>query len=323
MVKDGVLRWAGERGFQVGWGSPEIVGEVRAGLLERCRNHELDPELVREELTSVSSWEMPDWAVSVIVVVTPSEAFRVGFDLGDRLLETILPPTYRRYRETIEDVRRDLQEHGLPGARVDHLHAPLKDVAARLGLVRYGRNNVTYAAGFGSYLQLCGYVTDAPLAEGSLSPRPPMLLPECDGCDACLLACPTGAIGRDRVLLHAERCLTFANERPGEWPEWVPGAAHHCLMGCLACQRSCPANPRLSVASSGVTFSFDETRVLLGGAVSPGASCNAAIHDKLVDLGQPSAEAVLGRNLRALMDRRRSTGAEPVAAAPRQARRVP
>ena len=42
--------------------------------------------------------------------------------------------------------------------------APIKTVAAMLGLVRYGRNNIAYADGIGSYLQLCGYITDARLA---------------------------------------------------------------------------------------------------------------------------------------------------------------
>jgi len=56
--------------------------------------------------------------------------------------------------------------------------------------------------------------------------------------------------------------------------------------------------------TSGVTFSFDETRVLLGGEPYPDSSIENGIRDKLISLGQPSAEPVLGRNLRALIDRR-------------------
>jgi len=304
IVDGSVRKWARERGYQVAWGSLEIIGAARTDLLARRETRELDGELFAEELASVSGWEIPDWAVSVVVVVTPSQASRVSFDLGGRLLETILPPTYLRYRGTFEEVRQELLEGGLPGHRVEHLHAPLKAVAARLGLVRYGRNNLTYSDGFGSYLQLCGYLTDAALDGAELPPQKPMLMAACDSCDVCLRACPTGAIGSDRVLLRAERCLTLANERPGEWPPWVPSKAHHCLMGCLACQRSCPVNPRLVVMTSGVTFSFDETRVLLGGEPYPDSSIENGIRDKLISLGQPSAEPVLGRNLRALIDRR-------------------
>ena len=59
--------------------------------------------------------------------------------------------------------------------------APLKPLAVRLGLVRYGRNNVTYAPGMGSYIQLLGYLTDAslPLPDG-WRPQEPTLLPECE-----------------------------------------------------------------------------------------------------------------------------------------------
>jgi len=228
----------------------------------------------------------------------------VGFDLGDRVVETILPPTYRRYLATFDEVCQGLQAHALPGARVERIQAPLKAVAARLGLVRYGRNNITYAAGIGSYLQLCGYVTDARLPATDRSPQPPMLRDECEGCETCRLACPTGAIGPGRVLLHAEHCLTFANELPGPWPEWVPATAHHCLLGCLACQRSCPANPRLEISDSGVTFTSDETRVLLGEVSSTDRGVDDGIRRKLEDLGLSGDEGVLGRNLRALLDRR-------------------
>jgi epoxyqueuosine reductase len=251
----------------------------------------------------VTEGDLADWAASVVVVAAPSQAFRVSFDLGDRLVETILPPTYRRYRVTFEEVRQDLWANGLAGARVEHLTGPLKAIAARLGLVRYGRNNLAYADGMGSYLQLCGFVTDVRLPAADYAARSPMLLPECEDCEVCRLACPTGAIDATRVLLHAERCLTFANENPGEWPEWVPARAHHCLLGCLACQRGCPANPKLATSNSGVAFSAEETRALLDEGTPADRKHEDGIRKKLAWLGQPYAEPVLGRNLCALLDR--------------------
>jgi epoxyqueuosine reductase len=106
------------------------------------------------------------------------------------------------------------------------------------------------------------------------------------------------------VLLHAQRCLTFANELPGPWPEWVPATAHHCLIGCLACQRCCPANPRLAMVDSGVVFSADETRALLAAGTSTGGRDDDGLRGKVENLGLSEDANLLGRNLRALLDRR-------------------
>ncbi len=212
-----------------------------------------------------------------------------------------MPPTYERYRAIFEEVRRELGEGPLAGAAVHTLAAPLKPLAARLGLVRYGRNNITYAGPLGSYLQLLGYFTDADLeVPPRWEPTEPALLDECAECGVCEAMCPTGAIADDRVLLRTERCLTLANEQPGAWPPWVPASAHTCLIGCLQCQRACPANPPLSMSATGVVFSEQETRALLHEGEHTGAAWTA-IRAKLQQLGQPGAEPVLGRNLRALM----------------------
>jgi len=303
-VDDSLRRWARDRGYQVGWGPAEIVRSAGSELLARREARELNEKLFRETLATVSRPALPEWAASVVVVAAPRTASRVGFDLGHGVLEAILPPIYRHFRGTFEDVRRDLQAKVLAGARVEPIRAPLKAIASGLGLVRYGRNNLTYAAGIGSYLQLCGYVTDAELPAMGRLPQPPTLLPECDGCDICRLACPTDAIGADRVLLHGERCLTFANERPDPWPAWLPATSHHCLIGCLACQRCCPANPRLEIASSGVVFSTDETRALLGEGAPAGGRKGDGLRGKLDELGLAEEETLLGRNLRALIERR-------------------
>jgi len=242
---------------------------------------------------------------TVIAVAVPRPAHRVAFDLGTSPFEALLPPTYVRYRETFDEVRRDLAVNVLGGARVERLVAPIKTIAAMLGLVRYGRNNITYAEGIGSYLQLCGYIIEARLPEShSARARGPKLVPECKGCTVCLSTCPTTAIGEDRVLLRAERCITLANENPGEWPAFVPPRSHHCLLGCLRCQRSCPANPKLEIAATGVRFSAEETARLLDGDAPSDDHTERGIRSKLVQLDQVNARPVLGRNLKALLDAR-------------------
>lgn len=292
-------RWATERGYRVGHGAVEVLGQARAAVAACHERGEVDPAFWDEVRAALLGGEPAAGLGTIVVVAVPTPAYLVSFETPEGHLDAVLPPTYARYRARFEDVRQDLAAHGLPGARVEHLDGPVKSVATRLGLVRYGRNNVTYADTLGSYIQLCGYLTDAelPAAPAAEAPR---LLDTCAGCGICEAACPTGAIGADRVLLHAEQCLTHANESAGDWPGWVPDDAHTCLLGCLACQRPCPANPDLPVVESGVRFSAAETDALLRAAETPDRPRHSGIAKKLAWLGLPYEESTLGRNLRAL-----------------------
>jgi len=294
--------WADARGYKVAWGPVECAHDARAEILRRHASGELDDAFYRSELEPLATGSVPRSGATVIVVAKPAPAHRVRFRVGRTDVAAILPPTYVRYRPTFEEVRQDLAANGLPGVRVEHLGWPVKAVAARLGLVRYGRNNVTYVDDLGSYVQLCAFVTDAalPVAAGAV-PAEPMLLDECATCGACASACPTGAIDGERVLLRAERCLTFVNENAGAWPAWMSEHWHHCLLGCLYCQQGCPVNPELKVIDTGVVFSEGETEALLAEADTGGSTGETGISAKLAWLGQPYAEPVLGRNLRALL----------------------
>jgi epoxyqueuosine reductase len=302
---DALRRWAETRGYQVGFGPAQLVTEAREAIGARRRSGELAEGLYHAELAAFVEGKPPGAGATVVVVAKPRSASRVSFELEDGCFDAVLPPTYARYRATFEDVRQDLATHGLPGAHLELLTGPLKAVAARLGLVRYGRNNLTYAPGAGSYIQLCGYVTDVRLAPVELEAAGPRFLDQCEGCSACRRACPTRAIDAERMLLRAERCLTFVNENPGEWPDWVPSRAHRCLIGCLLCQRACPANPKLTVEETGLCFSASETRALLDSDPVGDRREETGIRAKLAWLGQPYAEPVLGRNLRALLKTRR------------------
>jgi epoxyqueuosine reductase len=297
--------WSEKRGYRIAWGPAEVVERARAAIVARRDGGELDEEFYQHHIDELLDADALDDCETVVVVAIPRPAHRVAFDIGATSFDALLPPTYVHYRRTFEEVREDLAVNGLLGAKVERLVAPIKTVAAMLGLVRYGRNNITYVDGIGSYLQLCGYITDAKLAISEDAPaRGPRLLPECDGCNICLAACPTNAIEEDRVLIRAERCITLANENPGQWPAFVPPRSHHCLLGCLRCQRSCPANPKLKITSSGVCFSADETAHLLHGVGPADDTTESGIRVRLTDLDQVDARPVLGRNLRALLDAR-------------------
>ncbi len=293
--------WAEHCGCRVAWGSISVVEETRRELEARRSRSEFDESFYGSELKSFASEGSEVSGRTVVVVVKPRPAHSVHFEMEGKDFEALIPPTYFRYRALFEDIRMDLAEHGLPGVRIEHLWGPLKSIAGRLGLIRYGRNNIGYADGLGSYIQLCGYWTDAVLPEmETAKSAEPSMLPQCENCEICLNQCPTGAITEERMLLRAERCLTFVNESPGDWPAWVNPRAHYCLLGCLECQRSCPANPELPVEHTGLCFSANETQFLLSAGKGMNDRTESGIRLKLAWLGQPYAEPVLGRNLKAL-----------------------
>jgi len=160
-------------------------------------------------------------------------------------------------------VREILEPAGFSVARAD---GPMKTIAAMTGLARYGRNNLTYIEGLGSFYHLALLVSDVPCEDSP--PCEPERLARCESCRACLATCPTGAIGEDRFLLHAERCLTFWNEKPPDvpFPAWVRPEWHNALVGCLLCQEVCPENrPFLAEIVEGPTFDEKTTRLLLAG----------------------------------------------------------
>ncbi len=310
-MNDALSRWAESQGGLVAWGpAGPLLEQVRSDLEQRVTAGEIAADAARggidrafavENLTFDYDCGGLDGGMLVMIAM-PRPAHLVGFVHDGARLNLLMPPTYERYRPTFEDVRRDLAEGPLRGFRVKVVRAPLKLLAARLGLVRYGRNNLTYAPGLGSYMQLLGYVTDAPLPIASdWKPSEPALLDECADCGICAAVCPTGAIPEDRILLRAERCLTLANETAGDWPAHVPKSVHHCLIGCLICQKDCPANPTLPIVDTGVVFTEEETRALLTEGDGHDGTAWRGIRRHLDTLGQPYQEPVVGRNLRAFL----------------------
>ena len=234
------------------------------------------------------------------MVAVPRPAHRLSFELETESFEVTLPPTYVRYSALFKEVRDDItaeipELHG----HLEVLVAPLKSVACRLGLVTYGRNNLTYIPEWGSYFQLVGYVTDEDIGiADDWCPGPLTLMPECENCAICSSACPTGVINEERVLLHAELCTTLFSEQLGDLNHDLSA---DCLFGCLACQQVCPANSGLlQIEPVGVTFDRRETETILSGHDARARDNTESAARKLAVLGL-TEEALIGRNLARLI----------------------
>lgn len=304
-----LLAWAERRGYPIIWGSTELVQLARDRVVSQAG---LDTAFIQEVLGPGLTETLDPALPRLVMIAKPRPAHRVHFERSSGPpLEAILPPIYHRFSEEVDEVRADLQQEGLPGCRIERLRGPYKTMAAMLGLVRYGRNNIAYAPQVGSYFQLFGFATDADLPATTVGE--PSRLPECEGCTRCQKACPTGAILADRFLIDAPRCLTYLNEYHGSWPSWLAPRAHHCLIGCLRCQRACPANPPLVVEESGLRFSAEETRQILDEA----EEIPDALRSRLDCFAPPGMGPVFRRNLAALAETGRFSPLEPRPSAPR------
>ncbi|MGD8792728.1 MAG: 4Fe-4S double cluster binding domain-containing protein [Anaerolineae bacterium] len=303
MLQELVSRLAKE-GYQVRVVSVRRLEDLREAFEGHLNQGLLDEELYRTYLAGFDFSPPADLpgARSIIVVAVPQPQTRVTFTWDGEQVPFLIPPTYPE-RVTNARVRDLLAQVLAPaGYRVAEAVLPKKLLAVRSGLAAYGRNNISYVPGMGSFYGLVAVYADMPAPDDD-GWRPAQMMDACRNCRACLRHCPAGAITAERFLLHAERCLTFHNEKPADVPfaDWIDPAWHHCLVGCLRCQRVCPRNREVrSWVQEGVAFSAEETALLLDGV--PLDRLPAATLKKLEEVELDSYADVLPRNLSALLE---------------------
>lgn len=285
-------------GYQCKIISSDPINDLQSEIESQYRQGLFDEEFYTEELTGFD-FKIADSFVgstSLVIVAAPQPRVRVIFNWQGESYRAIIPPTYSY--ETDRQIQQ-LLEHQLhpAGFQVKKAKLPWKLLAAHSGLVQYGKNNITYVAGMGSYHRLVAFVSDFPETEKHW--QEPQVIERCENCKACMKACPTGAITPDRFLLNGARCLTFHNERKGEFLPWISPSWHNCLVGCLYCQKACPVNKDVfKSVKEGPVFSEKETAFILQGQAQNENSQSA--RQKLESLDMAGYLPVLGRNLRVL-----------------------
>jgi epoxyqueuosine reductase len=303
-IERSIQAWASRRGYRYATGPVSLLDEVRATLQGRKKEREIEPDFFRDNLEIFTYLEgsVLENPQSIIIIAVPRPAHILTFSAGDKTIETVLPPTYVRYRKFFEEVRDDLAAAVLGfDCRLEILSAPLKALGNRLGLLSYGRNNVGYIAGIGSYFQLVGLVSDTRLDDIKVAAAPAgALLLKCKDCRICAKACPTGAIDKERILLHAEKCYTLFSESLEPIPEGLKPPSPKCLIGCLRCQQVCPENKGcLHYERASISFDAEETAAFLGLAGAPAQTMDRA-RAKLSMLGLTEGFPVFARNLKRL-----------------------
>ncbi len=260
-----------------------------------------DPSFYQEGLANFEYQlpsELPD-ARSLIVVAKPQPVIITIFRWKGREIPLTVPPTYADAAEVDAQAISILNKVLLPESyRFVKARLPLKTLAAHSGLVSYGRNNITYLSKFGSSHRLTAFFTDLPCKEDQWQER--KLMEGCETCQACLQACPTGAISEGRFLLRAEKCLSYLNEKGSgmAFPSWVDPGTHNAIVGCMRCQRVCPYNKGVQGwAEVRGEFSEEETAYLLDGKFSGDEA--ASMGSKLKSMGLDLT--IFPRNLAALL----------------------
>lgn len=295
----------GSASAKFAWGPSVLLDRA----VERVRGMKgsIDPELFDLYLAGQKTIaEMASGAGGLVMAAIRVPAYRISFARGGALAHALIPPTYAKVEEALREAD-SMVETAFQGAVA--IRAPFKTLAVAMGLAEFGRNNIAYVRGFGSYVRLRCYLVDADC--GSSDPRQQIFLSRgfdedfmaqaCISCSACTSSCPTGALLEDSFPVEAGRCITYLNEVQPPFPAWLDQAAHNCLIGCMRCQSVCPMNEGLlEVAELPCGFGEQETDWLLDPENSGILPVSEGVRRVLDACGLDYLEDVIARNVQAL-----------------------
>ena len=239
-------------------------------------------------------------ACSIIIIGVPQKIIPVKFFYKGKQYQTVLPPTYMysEIRTTCTEILSSILEN--KGYSVDRAILPLKLLAVKSGLAKYGKNNICYVDEMGSLTRLEAFYTDYEFLPDNWHEK--QLMKSCATCSLCQCACPTQCIPKGRVFIHADHCLTYLNEDAGDFPLWVRKQSHNALVGCMHCQIICPQNKSfLQFDKQTIDFTEEETSIILH--KTPQERIPKALAEKLMHFNLDEYYTLLARNLSVLMNK--------------------
>jgi epoxyqueuosine reductase len=224
--------------------------------------------------------EVMKGAKSLIILSLPQKTLSILFNYKNEKYEILIPSGYSddgvKFTDLKDQVMKEIVKD--PTKRIEEkVRLPLKTLSVRSGLAEYGKNNITYVDGYGSYHQLIGFYTDKELEDNW---GPLKTLRECNGCTICVKKCPTNCFREDNFVIDIGKCISLYNELPDPIPEWMSPHVHNTIVGCLKCQWDCPANIEANKRFERIAeISNEETEFIL--SVGKDEAMKKTIIDKL------------------------------------------
>lgn len=239
---------------------------------------------------------------SIIIIALPSSPCYIEMEWKGEKILTDIPPVYIHrdqqltlIKNTVNSVFEKNQLHSWP------VVLPKKMIAAMSGFGKYGRNNLFYVEGLGSCHRITVFASDL-LCNDEVEVSAKLRLDRCETCGVCIKKCPFGAINKDDTKIDADKCLTFYNEMPGAFPQWISKDWHNSLVGCTRCQEHCPENRGLWNKKKIGSFANEEVKQILEN--NSFETLGIELQDKLVDTNLDRYYQVLSRNISTLIKAR-------------------
>ena len=162
-----------------GWSARVVAAarltDLRARVAAVLESGDL-PDKAAARIADEVTFALPDGleaARSVIVGAVARPLTQATLTVGGAERTVPVPPHYAGYF-TVPDGLAEAAGAALApfGHRAVRFEPPLKTLAAGAGLTRYGRNNIAYVPGLGSYLMLAACVSDAPPPDDAVWDEP-------------------------------------------------------------------------------------------------------------------------------------------------------
>lgn len=177
------------------------------------------------------------WAKSIIVCVRRYGKYEIPEGVAGHIGRNYLFD--RRHQECPDHSMPKKMVEGLMrmGIRVRKGGVPDRWAGARAGVTRFGKNCFAYST-HGSWINIETWLVDAELPADK-----PTLEPACPkGCQACIDACPTGALVKP-FTMRMDHCIAYLTyEYPEPIPENLWARMGAWVYGCDICQEVCPLN---------------------------------------------------------------------------------
>lgn len=205
---------------------------------------------------------------------------------------------YAPLRRALAAIVEELRTDGFRAeVLVDDNRLVDRAAARRAGIAWQGKSTMMLDPRNGPWVVLGTVVTDA-----ELTPDEPMSR-SCGTCDACIPACPTGAIV-DPGVLDARLCLAAQAQLSGTFPIELRPALADRLYGCDDCLDACPPGRQLldtSTSRRGVIETLevleladDELLDRFGHFYLPNRSPAVLRRNALIVLGNAADETTVG-----------------------------